>query len=261
VNQPPSNSNKWLVCPRVNPEAEARLFIFPYAGGGPATFGKWSSEFPDHIEVRIVHYPGRGSRYNEAPIKELAILVESIRQAIQSLLDKPFAFFGHSLGGLVAYELTRSLTQDDLPQPNLLFISACGVPHMPDPNPPIHALPDPEFVEALRDLNGIPEEIATHPELMDILLPVLRADFEAAESYQYNSSDHPLACPIVVFGGDNDPRVSRERMEGWKSQTRSRFKSIYFPGDHFFFNAVKEEILQSTTREIMSSLAANLNPG
>jgi len=254
VNQNPSRSIKWFVCPRSKPDAEIRFFIFPYAGGGPAAFGKWAGEFPDNIESWLIHYPGRGSRYNETLIKELAILVESIQLAIQPLLDKPFAFFGHSLGGLIAFELTRSLAQDNLPQPNVLFISACGAPHIPDPNPPIHTLPDSEFVKALQELNGTPEEVSTHPELLEILLPTLRADFEAAESYQYNPNGHLLSCPIVAFGGDNDPRVSRERMEGWASQTNSRFKSIFFPGDHFYFNSVQHEIIQLITTEMIFSL-------
>jgi medium-chain acyl-[acyl-carrier-protein] hydrolase len=237
------------------------LFIFPYAGAGPAAFGKWASEFTDYIELWLAHFPGRGSRHTESPIKELDILVESTQQAIQPLLDKPFAFFGHSLGGLVAFELSRSLTRANLPQPNVLFISACGAPHLPDPNPPIHALPDSEFTKALQDLNGIPEEISTHPELMEILLPVLRADFEAAENYQYSSSERPLARPIVAFGGEDDPRVSRERMEGWASQTSSGFRSIYFLGDHFYFNSVREEIVQSITREIIQSLEGDHTPG
>jgi medium-chain acyl-[acyl-carrier-protein] hydrolase len=238
-----------------------RLFLFPYAGSGPAAFWKWSAGFPNHIETWIAHYPGRGSRHNEAPIKKLSALVEGICQAVQPFLNKPFAFFGHSLGGLLAFELTRSLHQNNLPQPNLLFVSACGAPHMPDPNPPIHALPDPEFVEALRDLNGIPEEIASHPELLEILVPTIRADFEAAENYQYNSCKHPLICPIVVFGGSNDPRVSRERVEGWASQTSSRFKSIYFPGDHFYLNSAEDEIVQSITREMVYLRSVNDKPG
>jgi medium-chain acyl-[acyl-carrier-protein] hydrolase len=251
VTQNPSRSNKWFVCPRSNPDAEIRLFIFPYAGGGPAAFGKWASEFPDNIELQLVHYPGRGSRYNEELIKELAVLVEGIQQAILPFLDKPFAFFGHSLGGLVAFELARSLNQANLLQPNVLFISACDAPHLPDPNPPIHALPDPEFVNALQELNGTPEEISTNPELMEIILPTLRADFEAAENYQYLSSVCPLSCSIVAFGGDSDPRVNREQIEGWASQTNSKFKPIFFPGGHFYINSVQDDVIQAIIREMM----------
>jgi len=113
----------------------------------------------------------------------------------------------------------------------------------------------------LQELNGIPEEIATQPDLMGTLLPTLRADFEAAENYQRNSSEHILACPIVAFGGSDDPHVSRQRMEGWASQTSSRFKSIYFPGDHFYLNAVKDEIVQSITQEIMYSISVDRKLG
>ena len=237
-----------------------RLFLFPYAGGGPAAFWKWAAKFPNHIEMWIAHYPGRGSRYNEAPVKKLSLLVEGVYQAIHPLLDKPFASFGHSLGGLVAFELTRSLRQKDLPQPIVLFISACGAPQLPDPDPPIHGLPDSEFVKALQELNGTRKEIITNPKLMKLLLPALRADFEAAESYQCNSSKQPLECPIVAFGGSDDPHVSREGLAGWVTQTNSRFKSIFFPGDHFYLNAAEDEVVQLIAREMMCSRSVKHKP-
>jgi medium-chain acyl-[acyl-carrier-protein] hydrolase len=238
-----------------------RLILFPYAGSGPATFWKWAAKFPDHIESWIAHYPGRGSRYNEAPAKKMSGLVEGIFQALPPLLDKPFAFFGHSLGGLVAFELTRSLRQNNLPRPQVLFISACSAPHLPDPHPRIHKLPNPEFVKALQELNGIPEWVANQPELLGILIPTLRADFEVAETYQYNPSEQSLTCPIVAFGGITDPRVSRGQMEGWASHTFSEFKSIYFPGDHFFLNAANDEIIQSIIQEMMISLSIKHKSG
>ena len=260
MNQFQSNSDNWFVCPQARPGAEMRLFLFPYAGGGPTAFWKWGAKLPDHIETWITHYPGRGSRYNEAPVKKLSLLVEGIYQAIHPLLDKPFAFFGHSLGSLIAFELTRSLQQKDLPQPIVLFISACMAPQLPDPDPHIHGLSDPEFVKALQELNGTPKEIITNPKLMKLLLPTLRADFEAAENYQYNQSEHPLACPIVAFGGSDDPHVSQEGLAGWGSQTSSRFKSISFPGDHFYLNAAEDEVVQLIAKEMMYSRSVNHNP-
>lgn len=243
------NSNLWFVCPQPNPKAHTRLFIFPYAGGGPSAFTKWCKEFPDTIEVWIVHYPGRGSRYKEAPIKELTVLVESIHQAIQVLLNKPFAFFGHSIGGLIAFELTRSLRRLNLPRPTQLFVSACAAPHIPNSNPLIHSFSDIEFLKSLKDLNGIPSEVLQHPDLMNLLLPTLRADFELLETYPFTTAP-PLNCPIVAFGGLDDPRVSRERVEGWARHTDSRFESNYFPGGHFFINTAKEAITESITKEI-----------
>ena len=242
MNQAPSKSNDWFICPQPNSSAEMRLFFFPYAGSGPTVFNKWSVGFPSNMETWIAHYPGRGSRYKEPPVKELIALVEKIDDAIQPLLDKPFIFFGHSFGGMVAFELIRHLRRLKLPQPNILFVSACSAPQLPDPHPPIHALPDTEFVKSLQELNGIPAEVANHSELMELLLPMLRADFEAIESYQYTANE-PLNCPIIAFGGDDDPRVSRESLDAWNSLTNANFRSQYFPGDHFFINTARESVI------------------
>lgn len=210
-------------------------------------FGKWLTEFDTRIEAIITHYPGRGSRHNEQPIKQIKTLVERLAQAIQPYLDKPFAFFGHSFGGLIAFELAKQI------QPQFLFISGCRAPHLPNPHPLIHRLPDPEFIKSLQGLNGIPDEVIGHSELMELLLPSLRADFEAFESYQPGS--HQLTCPIIAFGGLNDPRVSREHLEGWASHTTGRFRSHYFPGAHFFININKAGIIASIASELTSSHA------
>ncbi len=236
--------NKWFVRPLPNEKAEAQLFLFPYAGGGPAVFGKWLVEFDTHIEAFIAHYPGRGSRHNEPPITQINTLVDKLAQAIQPLLNKPFAFFGHSFGALIAVELAKRI------QPQVLFISGCGAPHLPNPYPLIHHLPDPEFIKSLQELDGIPAEISDNSELMELLLPMLRADFEAFESYQPTS--HQLSCPIIAFGGLDDPRNGQEQLEGWDILTNARFKSQYFPGDHFFITNHKTEVIASINSELIS---------
>jgi medium-chain acyl-[acyl-carrier-protein] hydrolase len=250
-----TNLNNWFVCPQVKPEAETRLFLFPYAGGGPAVFRTWPAGLPDPIEVWIAHYPGRGSRHNESPIKQITTLIERLSEAIHPFMDKPFAFFGHSLGGLVAFELTRHSRRKSLPGPEVLFVSACGAPHIPDPYPPIHELPDSEFLKALQQLNGIPSELSDQPDVMQLLLPTLRADFQAMESYVYTSGEPPLDSPIVTFGGLNDPRLNRERLEDWCLQTNSDFKSQYFPGDHFFINTARKAIIASILAELTAAHA------
>ena len=154
-----SNSNKWFVCPRANSEAERRLFLFPYAGSGPAVFGEWSAKLSNQLEVLSAHYPGRGSRHSEFPIKQITILIEKLSLAIQPLLDKPFAFLGHSLGALVAFEITRQLCRNSLPRPVILFVSGCGSPDLLDLRPPLHGLPDSEFLESLKQINGIASEL------------------------------------------------------------------------------------------------------
>lgn len=245
-------SAKWFICPQPNPSAERRLFIFPYAGGNPAAFSKW---WADDIESQIVHYPGRGSRFDEPPIKKINALVENILQAIHPLLDQPFALFGHSMGGLIAFELARKLRQQNRPQPKFLFVSACAAPQFPVSNPPIHSLPDDEFLDALKKFNGIPAEVLNHPEALKILLPILRADFEAVETYCFDPNERPLDIPIIAFGGLDDPRVSRARLEGWADQTASRFEAHDFPGDHFFLNHARELIMGTIATELISSLS------
>ena len=240
--------NRWLVCLQPNSSATARLFIFPYAGGAPSSFNKWAAEFSKDIEVRIAHYPGRGSRFNEPPIKELFVLVEEIANAIQPVLDKPFFFFGHSLGAVLAFELARRLN----PQPQILFVSACGAPHVPNPNRPVHALSDSEFIKSLQELNGLPAEVASNAELMELFLPALRADFEAIENYRYISNERRLDCPIVAFGGSEDSHVDHTRLESWDHHTNGSFKTKIFPGDHFFINTTRQSVITSMIAEIGS---------
>lgn len=229
----------WFVPPRYDGNADFRLFIFPYAGGSPAAFNKWTIE---NVECWTAHYPGRGSRYSEPVIKNIPSLVEPLAHAIPPLLDKPFAFFGHSMGAVIAFELIRSMRQNDLPLPRLLIVSACGAPHIPDPHAPIHALPDDEFLAELQKLNGVPSGLLEQPEAMQLLLPIVRADFEAIETYRA-ASQAPLEIPMIALGGSHDPRVSRERLEGWSTQTSAGFRAQTFDGDHFFIHTEKETIL------------------
>lgn len=250
-----SISNDWFVTPRANPKAEMRLFLFPYAGSGPSAFGKWFSEFDMHLEARIAHYPGRGSRYKEPPIKQMDILVRGLSQAIQPFLDKPFVLFGHSFGGLVAFELARELRRQNLPQPRILFISACNAPQTSDSHLPIHDLPDPEFLEKLKELNGLPTEAANNSELLELVLPILRADFEAFENYQYIPNELSLNFPIHAFGGHDDSRVNQEHLAGWAIHTNAEFKSRFYPGNHFFINTAQEMVIKSITTDIKLSHA------
>jgi medium-chain acyl-[acyl-carrier-protein] hydrolase len=244
-----------FVCPQTRPGAATRLFLFPFAGGGPAAFARWSAGFPNSLEVWVAHYPGRSSRLHDEPMRRLLPLVENLSQSIRPLIDKPFAFFGHSLGGLVLFELARYLRRENLPEPAAVFISACRAPHVPDPDAPIHDLSDAEFLTALDRLNGIPKEILQNPETLELFLPAMRADFECIENYQFDDNHPPLDCPIFVFGGLDDPRVSRDQLEGWSNHTTSRFGSRYYPGDHFFVNRARDPIIQAIVLELESATA------
>jgi medium-chain acyl-[acyl-carrier-protein] hydrolase len=250
--QPLGPSSSWFVCHRANAAAAQRLFLFPYAGAGPAAFTRWSAGLSSHIEGCIVHLPGRGSRHLEPARRALMVLIEELAPVIRPLLDRPFAFFGHSFGALLAFELVRCLQRNHLPQPTALFVSGCRAPHLPDPHPPIHGLPEAEFLKELKNYNGLPAELMSQADAMKILLPIRRADFQAFETYAYDF-DLPLGCPIVAFGGSSDLRVSRDELEGWALQTKSSFRSEYFPGDHFFLNTARDSLIASIVAELKQS--------
>jgi medium-chain acyl-[acyl-carrier-protein] hydrolase len=245
--------DSWIPLGKPDPEARLRLFCFPYAGGGALVFRNWSDGLPADVEVCPVQLPGRGTRLMEHPFTQLPPLVAALAQALSPLLDKPFAFFGHSLGALVSFELARQLRRQYGVHPVRLFVSAGRAPQIPHRGPPIHILPEKEFLAELRRLNGTPSELLDHKELMVIMLPLLRADFAVYETYVY-SSEPPLNCPISAFGGLQDRKVNNSDLEAWRAQTNISFSLRMFPGDHFFLKQplllrVLSQELQRSRRE------------
>jgi medium-chain acyl-[acyl-carrier-protein] hydrolase len=191
----------------------------------------------------------------EAPFTHLSPLIQALAQALVPLLDKPFAFFGHSLGALVSFELARHLRKQSGVLPVCLFVSADRAPQFPSRHRPIHALPKPEFIIELLHVNGTPHEAAENSELMQIMIPVLRADFGVYETYQH-ATEAPLDCKIYCFGGLWDPRVSRGELEGWRDQTSVALSLHMFPGDHFFLKATEPLLLQALSQDLMYSWPA-----
>ena len=226
-------SDSWISFRKPGPKTRLRLFCFPYAGAGALIFRTWSDCLPADVEVCPVQLPGRGTRMVERPYTQLSPLVEALAQALAPLLDRPFAFFGHSLGALVSFELARRIRRQYGVHPVRLFVSAGRAPQILHRGLPIHTLPDKEFLMELRRLNGTPSELLDHAELMELMLPLLRADFAVYETYQY-SSEAPLNCPISAFGGLQDNKVSDSDLDAWRVQTSVSFSLRMFPGDHFF---------------------------
>lgn len=239
----PVSRDKWFPRPKPNRRARLRLFCFPYAGGNSFAFRRWQAELPDFVEVLPAQLPGRVNRLDENAFTDLLQLVECLSAAIFNYLDKPFAFFGHSMGAMISFELARKLRREQASQPLQLFVSGRVAPQLPRRTPPVHDLPEPEFVEELRRLNGTPREVLEHPELMPLLIPLLRADFSVVGTYRYYP-ESPLACPITAFGGLHDPEVSREDLEAWREQTVSAFSPRMLPGDHFFLQSAEPLILR-----------------
>lgn len=248
-----SNLSPWIAYRKPNPTAQLRLFCFPYAGGSASIFRSWQEKLPPEVEVCPIQYPGRENRLAEQPYRHLSLLLEGLSQIIRSYLDLPFALYGHSLGGYVSFELIRQLVNERGPNPVHLFVSGCRAPQLPNTDPPIHALPDSEFIHELRRLNGTPELVLQNAELMELLMPVLRADFEIVETYHYH---HPKGelwdWPVTVFGGMSDGEVAEAELAAWREHTRSTFRVQMFPGDHFF--------LQSAQPELLQTLALSLHP-
>lgn len=242
----------WIACPRPNPQALVRLFCFPYSGAGASIFYPWSSRLPVSIEICPVQLPGRETRLAEPPFTRLAPLVRAVAQALLPHLDKPFAFFGHSLGALVGFELARHLYGQYNLSPVHLFVSGHSAPQIPEREPPIHALPEPEFVEKIGALNGMPKEVLVNAELMELLLPILRADFAVCETYVCEA-DEPLDCPITALGGLQDGYVSRENLEAWREQTQGLFSLRMFPGDHFYLNTDRTLLLRTLAQVLGNS--------
>ena len=235
--------NSWIICSKPNPNAQLRLFCFHHAGGGTLSFRNWDTELFPIAEVYLIQLPGRERRLSDAAFTRIELLIQELKVAILPYLKQPFAFFGYSMGSLVAFELTRHLRRDNQLHPSHLFVSARRAPQLPKTKRPIHQLPDAEFVEELRRLNGTPKEILANDELMELFMPTLRADFAVIETYNYYD-EVPLRCPITAFGGSDDTEASREDLEAWKLQTSNNFNLHILPGDHFFLYSARSSLLQ-----------------
>jgi surfactin synthase thioesterase subunit len=179
--------------------------------------------------------PGHGSRILEPPFTDFHMLIQSLRRELEPFLDRPTAFFGHSMGGLIAFELAHELRKRGLPAPLRVFVSACSAPQLRRKDAPIHRLPDSQFLMELRRRYGAMAGLLEHPDLLEVFLPLLRADFSVCESYLYQPHP-PLDCPISAFGGSADTRPHASEVAAWHTHTRNRFTLQIFPGDHFFLH-------------------------
>jgi medium-chain acyl-[acyl-carrier-protein] hydrolase len=245
-----SRLNGWTINHSRNNSAHARLrlFCFPYAGGGATIYSAWPRTLPPEVEVIAVQPPGREGRLSEKPFSDLIELVAAMYPELLPMMDRPFAFYGHSNGGLMAFELARLLRRTGGPMPLHMFIGGRPAPQVKrDEN--IHALPHDEFISELRRYAGTPEEILQNAEIMELIMPLLRADFSLGETYDYQP-EPPLALPITAYGGERDDDVPPEQMEAWREQTSAAFRCRMFDGDHFFINGNRAELLQDLTQEL-----------
>ena len=232
--------------------ATVRLLCIPFAGGGASAFRLWSAGLPPMVDVMVAQLPGRETRLRERPLTSIGAMVEHLRPAVTAHADLPFAIFGHSMGALVGLELARALRADGLPGPVHLFVSASNPPRRRETDlPPLHTLPDDALVAELdRRYGGVPAAVREQRELMELLLPMLRGDVTALETYRARELP-PLDCPITAYAGSSDALATPESMRGWGLETSGRFHARTFDGGHFFINTHRDPLLA----DVLAALA------
>jgi medium-chain acyl-[acyl-carrier-protein] hydrolase len=254
----PASLSNWIFRPRPLSAPRVRLFCFPHGGGNALAFKDWAAALPEDVEVCAVQLPGRGVRMLETPAESITQIIIGLTEAFHPYQETPVALFGHSLGALVSFEFARRLRTMGDPLVHL-FVSGRAAPQLPDPEAPISHLPTPKFVDAvLKRYRNIPEEILNDPDMMNLWLPALRADFMMNETYQY-TAEPLLECPISSFGGIQDASASPEELAAWRHQTSGTFRLNMFPGDHFFINSARESVLKSVAADLERSLRETIS--
>ena len=249
--------NPWLFAPEPGAAAPMRLYCFPYAGGNAAVFRNWASQLPG-IELLAVQYPGRASRFSEPLIDSMECMLEALEEALP-LEEKPFAFFGHSMGASIAFELTRRLQETGRPLPSQLIVSGrrapSAPPRMKNESVPVYLLPKDEFIDRIRQLNGTPEELLKHADLMELMEPILRNDFKLVETLHYQEAP-ALRVPVYVMSGEDDTHVNADNVRAWQNETELSCHFDSFPGDHFFLHS-HEALLLERLKAILPSTQVN----
>lgn len=244
--------SSWLIRPSAGGNARARLICFSYAGGGASAFREWSAGLPTGLEVCAVQLPGRESRLRETALRSVPAVVEGVVEALVPLLDVPFALFGHSMGAVIAAEVARKLEARGEPMPGHLFVSARRPPHLPASETALHGLSDDAFIaEVNRRYGGIPRALLAERELLDLLLPTLRADLTALETFLPRQRP-PMAIPVTAFGGSDDAMTPRAHLDAWRDETTAAFRVRIFAGGHFYLDPRRTDVL--------ADVAATLTP-
>lgn len=242
--------------PQPRTAAAVRLFCFPFAGAGAGAYAGWAAHLPAWIEPVGITYPGREARFGEPLLRSLDELVDGLLASLLGAGDRPYAFFGHSMGAYVAFEVARRLTERTA-GPEALFLSGASAPRS-SVQEPLHTLPPQAFFREVIRLNGIPDEIKAEPALLQLLLPILRADFIACEQHRWRDGP-PCSVPLHVFSGDADIRACPERVERWRDSAGGAFQHTRYPGDHFFLRPHAASLAAVIARDLQDLAAEAMN--
>lgn len=233
--------------------ATVHMFCLPHSGASAMVYSRWRRQLPAWLEARPLELPGRGRRFGEPLLTDLQALVRQLVMDIRDELHQPYAIFGHSLGALLGFELTHALVERGLPEPLALFCSASAGPMVRDTREYAVAKTDTQLLQRLRELGGTSEQALASPELMAMMLPVLRADFLLAGGYRYTPR-RPLGVPLHVLGGRQDT-VDVEHLANWQEETTGSFSLDLFEGGHFFIQDKEPEVLRCVCDHLHKHLA------
>ena len=216
-------------------------------------YRSWIPDLPN-AEIFLVQLPGRDNRIKEFLPTRLMTIIEPLTEAIMRQIDEPFAFFGHSMGALIAFETARELRRRQALQPVHLFVSARHAPQEPDPYAELYLLPEQEFIIKSESLFGaLPEIVKQDPEALKLFVAILRSDLTMLGTYRY-THESALSTPISVFGGTQDGSVTEKALQDWSEQTTNTFAMQMIAGDHFFIQSSRDLLLAYINRILPSSL-------
>ncbi|MCK2240470.1 MULTISPECIES: thioesterase II family protein [unclassified Crossiella] len=238
----------WVRCYQSRPQARLRLFCFPHAGGTASAYRLWPPLLPAGVEMLAVQYPGREERFSEPALTTMDELVTQLVAGLRAELDRPFVFFGHSMGASVAYETALALRAAGLPMPQRVVVSGKEAPEHAVPGE-VHLRDDEGLVRELTALGGTGSAVLEHPELRELLLPIVRADYRLIETYQPTAAD-ALECPVTAFVGDSDPELTVDQARDWDKTTSGGFDLQVFPGDHFYLMDGRAQVVAALNRRL-----------
>jgi medium-chain acyl-[acyl-carrier-protein] hydrolase len=226
------DADAWFPFRRPAPVAPLQLFCLPFAGGGASRFLPLARMLEPAAEVLPVQFPGRENRMEEPAYPEAERLVGSLAAAVTSLVDRPYAVLGYSLGALYGFELVLRLQAEDAPTPSALFAVAAPAPQHRG-SEPISRLPDAALIKLVQAEQSIPQSLLDDPELLAVPLAALRTDLSMWEHFRHRT-DTRLNCPIFVYTGRDDRSLSRVQKIGWRERTAVATRFRQFDGGHFF---------------------------
>jgi surfactin synthase thioesterase subunit len=245
-------TSPWIEFRPERPNAQARVICVPYAGGSTQVYNALARSTPEKIEFGAVQLPGRWNRRHEPLLTNVTDASRNLAGELMRLPQRPYALFGYSVGGLIAFETARILARNTRQQqPRALIVAASRAPTM-KPSPPfLHRLSDREFIKehAARYPYGIPRVVLDEPDLLAMLLPILKADMQMSETYQYLPGE-PLICPIYTIAGQQDLVDPPSSMVDWQKETTRKLIPETVAGDHFFINTAVDHLRATILRAL-----------